>query len=101
MIIGLKISRSFQLKSLTGRTHREGLSLAAGRKLFGDRAVLGGFVNGKKGLLYQGEREAIEQETRRLVAEAGSRGLILGADCTVPDDFQLERLDWVRQAAVL
>ncbi len=36
----------------------------------------------------------------RLVAEAGSRGLfffafllILGADCTVPDDFQLERLD--------
>jgi len=27
--------------------------------------------------------------------------LILGADCTVPDDFQLERLDWVRQAAVL
>ena len=75
--------------------------LAAGRKLFGDRAVLGGFVNGKKGLLYQGERAAIEQETRRLVAEAGSRGLILGADCTVPDDFQLERLDWVRQAAVL
>ena len=45
--------------------------------------------------------KAIEQETRRLVAEAGSRGLILGADCTVPDDFQLERLDWVRQAAVL
>ena len=68
---------------------------------FGNRAVLGCFVNGKKGLLYRGEKEAIEQETRRLVAEAGSRGLILGADCTVPDDFQLKRLDWVRQAAVL
>jgi len=84
-----------------GASNEVELCLAAGRKLFGDRAVLGGFVNGKKGLLYQGERATIEQETRRLVAEAGSRGLILGADCTVPDDFQLERLDWVRQAAVL
>ena len=91
----------FPAQVINWATHHEGLSLAAGRKLFGDRAVLGGFVNGKKGLLYQGERAAIEQETRRLVAEAGSRGLILGADCTVPDDFQLERLDWVRQAAVL
>lgn len=24
-----------------------------------------------------------------------------GVDCTVPDDFDLERLDWIRQAAVL
>ena len=94
-------SKDYPAQVINWATHHEGLSLAAGRKLFGDRAVLGGFVNGKKGLLYQGEREAIEQETRRLVAEAGSRGLILGADCTVPDDFQLERLDWVRQAAVL
>ncbi len=54
-------------------------------QLFGDRAVLGGFVNGKKGLLYQGEREAIEQETRRLVAEAGSR--LDPEQTTVPDDF--------------
>jgi len=97
----VELFKDYPAQVINWATHHEGLSLAAGRKLFGDRAVLGGFVNGKKGLLYQGEREAIEQETRRLVAEAGSRGLILGADCTVPDDFQLERLDWVRQAAVL
>ncbi len=97
----VELFKDYPAQVINWATHREGLSLAAGRKLFGDRAVLGGFVNGKKGLLYQGKREAIEQETRRLVAEAGSRGLILGADCTVPDDFQLERLDWVRQAAVL
>jgi len=35
------------------------------------------------------------------LAEAGSKGVLLGADCTVPDDFDLERLDWIRQAAVL
>ena len=93
--------KDYPAQVINWATQHEGLSLAEGRKLFGDRAVLGGFVNGKNGLLYQGEKEVIEQETRRLVAEAGSRGLILGADCTVPDDFQLERLDWVRQAAVL
>jgi len=97
----VELFKDYPAQVINWATHHEGLSLATGRKLFGDRAVLGGFVNGKKGLLYQGEREAIEQETRRLVAEAGSRGLILGADCTVPDDFQLERLDWVRKAAVL
>ena len=84
----MELFKDYPAQVINWATHHEGLSLAAGRKLFGDRAVLGGFVNGKKGLLYQGEREAIEQETRRLVAEAGSRGLILGADCTVPDDFQ-------------
>ncbi|EOB21755.1 uroporphyrinogen decarboxylase family protein, partial [Streptococcus mitis 11/5] len=31
----------------------------------------------------------------------GTRGVLLGADCTVPDDFELERLDWIRQAAIL
>lgn len=47
---------------------------------------------------YQGERAAIEQETRRLM-QKGSRGFDLGADQPVPDDSQLERLDC--QAAVL
>ena len=97
----VELFKDYPAQVINWATHHEGVSLAEGRKLFGNRAVLGGFVNGKKGLLYQGEKEAIEQETRRLVAEAGSRGLILGADCTVPDDFQLERLNWVRQAAVL
>ena len=97
----VELFKDYPAQVINWATHHEGVSLAEGRKLFGNRAVLGGFVNGKKGLLYRGEKEAIEQETRRLVAEAGSRGLILGADCTVPDDFQLERLDWVRQAALL
>ncbi len=70
----VELFKDYPAQVINWATHHEGLSLAAGRKLFGDRAVLGGFVNGKKGLLYQGERAAIEQETRRLVAEAGSRG---------------------------
>ena len=79
----------------------EGISLAKGRKLFGGRTVLGGFENGKTGLLYTGSQEAIQNETKRLIAEAGKDALIIGADCTIPSDIDPERIEWVRQAASL
>ena len=79
----------------------EGISLAEGRKLFGGRTVLGGFENGKDGLLYTGSQAAIQDETKRLIAEAGKNALIIGADCTIPSDIEVERIQWVRQAASL
>lgn len=79
----------------------EGISLAEGRKLFGGRTVLGGFENGKNGLLYTGNQAAIQDETKRLIAEAGKVALIIGADCTIPSDIKAERIQWVRQAASL
>ena len=79
----------------------EGISLAEGRKLFGGRTVLGGFENGKNGLLYTGSQAAIQDETKRLIAEAGKVALIIGADCTIPSDIEAERIQWVRQAARL
>ena len=79
----------------------EGISLAEGRKLFGGRTVLGGFENGKDGLLYTGSQAVIQDETKRLIAEAGKVALIIGADCTIPSDIEAERIQWVRQAASL
>ena len=79
----------------------EGISLAEGRKLFGGRTVLGGFENGKEGLLYTGSQAVIQDETKRLIAEAGKEALIIGADCTIPSDIEAERIQWVRQAASL
>ena len=79
----------------------EGISLAEGRKLFGGRTVLGGFENGKEGLLYTGSQAVIQDETNRLIAEAGKEALIIGADCTIPSDIEAERIQWVRQAASL
>ena len=79
----------------------EGISLAEGRKLFGGRTVLGGFENGKDGLLYTGSQVAIQDETKQLIAEAGKDALIIGADCAIPSDIEAERIQWVRQAASL
>jgi uroporphyrinogen decarboxylase len=77
----------------------EGLSPGRGKRLFGGRPVIGGFDNTAKGLLYRGTEAEIKAETRRIIAEAGETGFILGADCTLPQDIDLRRLRWVREAA--
>ncbi|GAB6392541.1 MAG: uroporphyrinogen-III decarboxylase [Treponematales bacterium] len=77
----------------------EGISLGEGKKLFGGRPVLGGFDNTAGGVLYRGAREAVEAKTERLLKEAGTSGVILGADCTVPMDIEWRRFNWVRDKA--
>jgi uroporphyrinogen decarboxylase len=77
----------------------EGVPLSAGKKLFGGKPVLGGFGNTKDDVLYKGRKEEIEAETERLLADAGTEGVILGADCTVPRGIPLEHLEWVRAKA--
>lgn len=76
----------------------EGLSLEEGRTLFGGKTVLGGFENTDKSLLYTGSKEEIQAEAKRLIAENGKQGIIIGADCTIPSDIAAERIHWVRQA---
>jgi uroporphyrinogen decarboxylase len=77
----------------------EGVSLGEGKKIFGGRPVIGGFANTTEGILYRGTEEEIKAETRRILNGAGRTGVILGADCTVPRDTDLRRLQWVREAA--
>lgn len=77
----------------------ENVSLSEGKKLFGGKAVIGGFNNTTDGVLYKGSKEEIEAETARLIADAGTTGVILGADCTIPSDTPLEHLSWVREKA--
>lgn len=79
--------------------HVEEIPLEEGKKLFGGRAVIGGFGQTKEDVLYSGTKEEIEAETDRLLREAGTTGIILGADCTIPPDTDLDHLEWVRQAA--
>lgn len=79
----------------------EGISLGEAKKLFGGRAVIGGFNNTRDGILYKGSKEEIQDETRRILEESGTTGIILGADCTVPADTPVEHYRWVREAAAL
>ena len=93
------IFKNYPAKVINFASVVEGLSLKDGKKFFGGKAVIGGFDNTKKGLLYTGTKEEIQAETKRLLKEAGKTGIILGADCTVPRDINFERFEWVREAA--
>jgi uroporphyrinogen decarboxylase len=89
----------YKAKAYNWAVNVEGLSLAAGKELFGGAAVIGGFANTAGDPIYRGSRKEIEGCTEKIVAETGRRGLILGADCTVPDDTPFEHFEWVREKA--
>jgi uroporphyrinogen decarboxylase len=76
-------------------TKVEQVSLSEGKKLFGGRCVIGGFGNTVNDILYKGSKAEIEAETKRLIAEAGTSGIVIGADCTVPRTIDLQHLEWV------
>ncbi|WP_439257238.1 uroporphyrinogen decarboxylase family protein [Lonepinella sp. BR2271] len=90
--------KDYDVKTINWAAVVEGISLAEGRKIFPNHSVIGGFGNLKTDLLYTGTKEEIQAEARRIVAEAGKTGVLLGADCTVPKDIAWERLEWVREA---
>jgi uroporphyrinogen decarboxylase len=77
----------------------EKLSLAEGKALFPGRAVLGGFDNAAAGLLVNGTKEEIQAYTKGLLAGAERKGLILGADCALPNEIDYQRLLWVKEIA--
>lgn len=76
--------------------HRSGLSLEEGRKLF-NAPILGGLDN--HGLLDVASIEEIVSETKKVIAEFGRKGFMLGADCTVPKTIDVARLKAAVDAA--
>jgi uroporphyrinogen decarboxylase len=78
----------------------EGVPLPEARAIFPGRALVAGFPNTPGSVLHRGTRAEVEAYTEALLGEAaGLAGIVIGADCTVPSDFEPERLSWVREAA--
>lgn len=91
--------KDYSLQVINWATKTDGFTLGEGKRLFNDRPVLGGFDNSTKGILYQGDKAAIQEEVHRLLDEAGTTGVLLGADCTVPRDINYDHLRWAIEAA--
>ncbi|MDR1972430.1 MAG: uroporphyrinogen decarboxylase [Treponema sp.] len=94
----LQVFADYPVDAFNWATRLENVDLAEGKKIFHGKAVLGGFDNVPGSLLHWGSKEDIEAFTAKLLAAAGTTGVILGADCTVPADIDLARLEWVRRA---
>lgn len=76
----------------------EKLDVKEAKKQFGC-TVWGGFDNRLGTLLYDGTKEEIQAETRRLIAEGTKTGYMIGPDCSIHDELPLERIKWVIEAA--
>ena len=61
--------------------------------------VWGGFDNRPGTFLYTASREEIEKETANLIQQGGKQGYILGADCSIHDELQEERIRWVAETS--
>lgn len=90
---------NYPLQVINWATKADGYTLGAGKRLFSDRVVLGGFDNGTRGVLYRGSKREIKAAVAHLLEESGTRGVILGADCTVPRDIPYDHLRWAIEAA--
>ena len=78
--------------------YAEGVSLSEGRKLFGGKPVFGGYAQDT--VIYRGTKEEVKKAAWEILDECGQVGVMLGADCTVPNDIDETRLEWVREAAI-
>lgn len=94
----IEVWKDYKAAAVNWAVYVEDMDLNTGRDFFDTRCVLGGFDNRKSGILYSGSCDEIKAETERLVGECGRIGLILGADCTLPNDIDLERIRCVVKA---
>lgn len=77
----------------------ENMDLVRGRAFFDGKTVLGGCDNRKGGVLYTGTKQQVQTFVRSLAASFDSdTGYMIGADCTLPGDIGIERIDWVAEA---
>lgn len=74
---------------------RENIPLHAGKNLF-KRTILGGMDN--NGVIVKGPAEAIRERVFNIIDSFGKKKLIIGADCTLPSDVNLENIHAVLEA---
>jgi uroporphyrinogen decarboxylase len=71
-------------------------SLVEGRDIF-KRPILGGLDN--RGVIVDGTPDEIRHAVHEVISTFGPRGFILGADCTLPTDIDIEKIRTAVEAA--
>ncbi len=64
------------------------MTLEAGRRKFGKKAIFGGLAN-RSGVLVDGTEEQVRAEVKRIITSFGRTSFILGADCTLATEQNL------------
>ncbi|MBE6935845.1 MAG: hypothetical protein E7458_05015 [Ruminococcaceae bacterium] len=94
----LEVWRDYPAQAVNWACSVEGLDLTKGKAFFDDKCVLGGFDNRPGGILATGTEEEVKAYAHALVEKHGDRGIMLGADCTLPAGIDPRRIQWVVDA---
>ena len=95
----IEVWKDYPAAAINWAVYVEDMKLEDGRKFFSnDVCVMGGFDNRPGGVLYSGTKEEIKRETKKIIGAAGTVGVVIGADCTIPANMPVEHLHWVKEA---
>lgn len=95
----LALYQDYDCSVINWAVHAEHVSVADGKRYFGGKCVIGGFGNNNTDILCTGTKEEIQDVVERIADEAGTTGVIIGADCTIHLDTPYEHLHWVYEKA--
>jgi len=93
----LDLFKNYDLSIVNWATHTENTNLKEGKEYFDGKVVIGGFDNNAGTLLDDGSEEEIESYIKDLLEEAGTKGVVIGADCTVSPNIPVERYNFIRE----
>ena len=91
--------KDYPVQAFNWAVYSENVSVAEGKRIFDGKPVLGGFDNRPNTLLYTGTDEEVRREVCRILDEAGTAGVGIGADCTIGDDVPVSRLEMIRSVS--
>ncbi len=77
-------------------TGTKNITMTSGKNLF-DRTILGGLDN--TGVIVEGNQGDIHKKVHEVIDQFGPRHLIIGADCTLPTDIDLDHIRAAMAAA--
>ena len=95
----LSVYRDYDTSVFNWAVHEEGLSLAEGKEYFHGKCVIGGFDQMPGSTINTGTKEEIQAVVEEMIKNGGKTGVIIGADCTVPEDTPIQNLIWAREKA--
>lgn len=94
----MEVWQNYPAKAINWACFVENMDVPEGKAFFGGKCVLGGFDNRRDSLLVNGTKEEIQAFAKRIVRKAGKTGVMIGADCTLPNTIDLDHIRWVVEA---
>lgn len=89
--------KQYPCKAYNWATHTDKIDMKEGKEIF-NSCVCGGFDNNAGTLISDGTIDELVAYTKEIIATAGREGLIIGADCTIPANTDIARLEAIRDA---